>query len=609
MLRFFRKSLLLLLIIVLGVSAGALLRFAFGRSLQWQSAARVASPLTASEKADTAHATVAAPAPIPAVSATLIKLNAIAARDYAALTRLLEEQVDGELEGISVRNADLLIVQLMELDPQRTLAWVRQHIFGRASESWAFTEWWRKSPAAAEAWATTNAPDMLQRVKRNFSNISKAELARLLKNEPAKIEDLLSQGRRQREVIIINLAEVRAEQNAADALTWARSLTHAGERESALQGVFRSWAKSDPRAAAAAWSSLPKGAAAERVLPDIAAALPKADALAWLRSLDSSPVVQKEIAQRLPDGEERTALIAALPESLAGAFRQNVTGEMNAALKAGPSPAAFAALAHGARSGARVTDEVGALYRAEPAGTLAALTSLPDGEFKNGAAQQVGAQFRAMPESEARQLLATLPEGPFRDAAAEQFAGSLSKFSPQQALEFLAPQSVTARGKALPEIMQHWLSQDAAAARSAWQALPETDQRAASAALAEKIADRPNAENMALFSTLPDIPAETWKQAAQGWVGRSPELASEWVNALPLGPGRDAAVGGMVDSLVLAEWDPSRAIVWAGTIADKPHRLTTLRTTLELWSLRDPAAADAARQLLPTADQQALATP
>ena len=65
----------------------------------------------------------------------------------------------------------------------------------------------------------------------------------------------------------------------------------------------------------------------------------------------------------------------------------------------------------------------------------------------------------------------------------------------------------------------------------------------------------------------------------------------------------------MVETLVMAEWDPSRAIVWAGTIADEPQRLTTLRTTLELWSLRDPSAADAARQSLPAADQQALATP
>jgi hypothetical protein len=64
-----------------------------------------------------------------------------------------------------------------------------------------------------------------------------------------------------------------------------------------------------------------------------------------------------------------------------------------------------------------------------------------------------------------------------------------------------------------------------------------------------------------------------------------------------------------VDSLIGQEWDPERAVVWAGTIGDAAQRLTSLRTTLEIWSLRDPAAAQTARQSLSAEDQQALTNP
>ena len=291
-----RKSLLLFLTAVIGIAAGLLVRFAFGSSLQWQSAASIFRPLLAPEKADTAHATVTAPAPIPAASATLIKLNAIAGRDYAALTRLLEGEIDGELEGIHLRHTGLLISQMMELDPQRTLAWVRQHIFGRAAESWAFTEWWRKSPAAAEVWAATNAPEMLQRVKSNPVNITKEELARLLKEDPAQIEALLSQGGRQREVMMLDLATVRAEQNGAEAFTWARSLTHADERDTALQGVFNAWAKSDPRAAAAAWSFLPRIQRARPVIEEVAGI----ELLAGAALSNLAPIPNGQMGDQMP---------------------------------------------------------------------------------------------------------------------------------------------------------------------------------------------------------------------------------------------------------------------------------------------------------------------
>ena len=142
-----------------------------------------------------------------------------------------------------------------------------------------------------------------------------------------------------------------------------------------------------------------------------------------------------------------------------------------------------------------------------------------------------------------------------------------------------------------------------------WESLPETERTATSAALAEQIAWNPNTETMDVFSRLPDIPAATMSEAVQEWVGRAPEQASEWVNTLPPGPNRDAAVGGMVDLLVTREWDPSRALTWAESISDEQQRLTSLRTTLGIWSLRDPDDAAAAWQSLPPTDQQALSTP
>lgn len=605
--RFFRKSLLLLLTAVLGLVAGIIIRFAFGRGLQWSSPAPATTqkPDAVSATADASAASpgAAPPAANPAHCTAVEQLTAIANGDAAALERMVQAEWDMALEtGQNGQEFDRLLMQLIALEPLRAMAWAKRNVFGSLGQTHIFEVWREQDRAAAEAWAGANAPELL--AKPLPPKLTEEELTRMLKDDPSGLEALFTTDAN----LFARTAKLRAQQDPAAALAWAQSLKSGARQSTAIKHALEAMAQRDPAAAAEAWKSLPKGEAAREAFGKIESALPKDQAIAWMKSLDQSQMVRTALAKRLPDGPEREALLATLPPGASDTISAGT--KLFQAIRNGPSPQAFAALAEAAGKGANADENIaGVLFKQDPAGTLAALSALPEGQFKSGAVTHIGEWLADLPESEAMQRFAGMPPGMFKDKAAENLALRLNNKSPQEALAFLQQQSPEARSQALPEVMQKWFSQDPAAARTQWESLPEPDRRAASAELSQQFANSPTPEKMALLTTLPEVPPEVYKDATANWVARAPEQASAWVNALPAGAQRDAAVGSMVSTLTLRDWDPERAVVWAGTIGDEAQRLASLRTSLELWSLRDPAAAQTALQLLSPADQQALTTP
>lgn len=76
--------------------------------------------------------------------------------------------------------------------------------------------------------------------------------------------------------------------------------------------------------------------------------------------------------------------------------------------------------------------------------------------------------------------------------------------------------------------------------------------------------------------TLPDVEMKErgLRVAMSGWARTDPDLAAKWVNQLSSGADRDAAIGGMVNSLAVK--DSARAMAWAGTITDEASRLKAI---------------------------------
>jgi hypothetical protein len=91
--------------------------------------------------------------------------------------------------------------------------------------------------------------------------------------------------------------------------------------------------------------------------------------------------------------------------------------------------------------------------------------------------------------------------------------------------------------------------------------------------------------------SLPDenVRVLSMRSMAARWGGIDSHEASEWADALPSGPERDAAAHGLAQVIVSSE--PEAAWVWAASIADPAARLNALEDTVRGWAETDPQRA------------------
>jgi hypothetical protein len=88
----------------------------------------------------------------------------------------------------------------------------------------------------------------------------------------------------------------------------------------------------------------------------------------------------------------------------------------------------------------------------------------------------------------------------------------------------------------------------------------------------------------------PDVSVVAIQEATRSWAA-DPGAWSQWLNTLPPGHRKDAAILGGVRDMV---WhDPEAAFVWVGQIQDPLARASEQEAVLRVWSRYDPAAADA----------------
>ena len=226
----------------------------------------------------------------------------------------------------------------------------------------------------------------------------------------------------------------------------------------------------------------------------------------------------------------------------------------------------------------------------------------------------------------ARRLLAKAPDDHRRDELLVDVVRALGETDPKAALEFVLAHP-DPRGKlserALTDSIGEWAKQDMnAAAAWAWEwerkgsdiepssqvwkrlggkteaEILETLAKAPNEAArlhalertALECAGREPEKSLRLVALLPDEPRrDAMEQYGTISAGESVIKASEWLDTLPAGPDRDAAIRGFAP--VLAKSDAESAVIWAASIADEAQRSELVRRLGSEWMKKAPGAA------------------
>lgn len=87
---------------------------------------------------------------------------------------------------------------------------------------------------------------------------------------------------------------------------------------------------------------------------------------------------------------------------------------------------------------------------------------------------------------------------------------------------------------------------------------------------------------------------EPIRTAAQRWIANDAAGAVAWIESMPTGRGRDAALEGGVKALIPT--DTPAAAAWVEQIGDAARRRALVPKIVEQWTQRDPSAAEAWRK-------------
>lgn len=120
---------------------------------------------------------------------------------------------------------------------------------------------------------------------------------------------------------------------------------------------------------------------------------------------------------------------------------------------------------------------------------------------------------------------------------------------------------------------------------------PEKHDLAAALIATQKINDQTPDHAAWLLDSLKTDRTAPITQLAQKWTQKDFKAANTWVDSLPQGRKRDAAVAGFASTA--AKIDGASAVDWALTISDPAQRKSTLDSVTKTWKSREPTAASA----------------
>jgi len=232
---------------------------------------------------------------------------------------------------------------------------------------------------------------------------------------------------------------------------------------------------------------------------------------------------------------------------------------------------------------------IGQWSAADARAAVAWLQTLPEGQVKTEAMQEVSYRWAATAPQEAATYAAHQNDPALMDAVVGQWAG----LSPQAAASWVKGlPSGEARAGAIARVADIWAQNDPTAAALYAASIPSGEEKdRAVVAVAGVWALVSPEKTAAWVNQLPEGTArgQALIRLMSAWAGADPQEAGQWLQTLPNSPSNDLAIGAYSDALSPAF--PATAFAWADTISTESVRNEHLQHIATSWLEMDASTA------------------
>ncbi len=368
---------------------------------------------------------------------------------------------------------------------------------------------------------------------------------------------------------------VLGKDDPAAALAWASALSDPERRKTAFRSAFAAWASESPDDAKRSALALAPGEEQDVALAAVVNSTAREDPaqamemIAKITGTGTRDLALQSLSLSLIDGiVPQTQQAASAIEAMApGYVRDRVTRWVaNKWANADPGAALEWVTAQPLSEGrvAAIQSVVSAWGKHDPRSALGWLLKHEPPTGESSGTQGLVGNWLVRNESEALTYLRSLPDGKAKDLVlADALQHTASRGAAPRAAELFATTlSVDAQRRASAGVATSWSESDPAAAAD-W---------------AANIGD-------------PQASARACEVVAAAWAQRDLVKTTVWLDRLPAGPARDAAIASFAS--VASGVDAHGALEWAGAVADRTQRDKVMEKMLQSWVARDQAAARA----------------
>ncbi len=427
----------------------------------------------------------------------------------------------------------------------------------------AVERWLKVAPVAAREW--------LQRYftgpRKGDDDVPPKDFMTTLASLAAKadpewaLEHLLVKNAAQFENPNSSLMEEVVRQNPALAKEWMAKLEETAFRKDVLQGYIRGLAEKDP-AAALALALTEKTEERDDLIRSVAE-----------QAARQSSGAAREVLARIPDKKARCYALIGAADILAKESNTNVLAFLDAELPGEPDPESLANFD---------VDTGRAMIERDPD----AMANWALGRAKNHLPEFLNIVLNDWSGSDETAFKAWI------EKQRAQNPGDLDSASG----EALADAQLLAADKLLES---RKVDEAIAVAQSSGLDLASPAGEDFMRSLAEK--DPAAAARLETGGTTGKARPEVVEEISRRWTTRDPQGAAEWIQTLPPGDNRDAALSGLVGDLQSEE--PVRASEWISEFTGKQHRTDAAAALLESWKKQDLAGARAWLESLDGVDE------
>lgn len=228
----------------------------------------------------------------------------------------------------------------------------------------------------------------------------------------------------------------------------------------------------------------------------------------------------------------------------------------------------------------------------------------PDGEGMQELIKSAADPWFAKNPGELRAFAASLPAGEGKDSFVQATAVLMSVDDPAGALAWTSQNGGTG---AVGEVFGSLAKSNPALAASQFPSMPPEVQSKQIQALTDSLGKTSPASAVSFFQSLPEDQQAVVKlyDTTIAYARQDPKAASEWIGTLPSNNARDTAISGLVDYLIKqsSDPDPEGAAYWAAASVTPDGRERRLKRVAEAWFQRDPGGAAVAIQSTDLADE------